>query len=95
VSSNQAFNAGTQERYHLATPCCGELVYLTSDNLEKTVRVGGEGACRTQAEPKADQAAEGGTPERKAPALERRSKRGAPARQARGLSLPRDRLGRR
>lgn len=31
----QAFNSGTQERYHLAAPCCGELVYLTSENLEK------------------------------------------------------------
>lgn len=30
-----AYNAGTRERFHLATPCCGELVYLTSDNLGK------------------------------------------------------------
>lgn len=30
-----AYKAGNQQRYHLATPCCGELIYLTSENLEK------------------------------------------------------------
>lgn len=31
----KAFLEGSQQRYHLATPCCGHLVYLTSQNLEK------------------------------------------------------------
>lgn len=30
----KAFEEGHQARYHLALPCCGELVYLTSKNLE-------------------------------------------------------------
>lgn len=31
----ESYKRGNRQRYHLAAPCCGELIYLTSDNLEK------------------------------------------------------------
>lgn len=35
---DNAYHLGSRKRYHLATPCCGHLTYLTSDNLEKLFR---------------------------------------------------------